>query len=192
MKSLKKITITLGILLIACFIFIQSLVIAAQFQYKPEKSDAILILGYALEDGLYPDEWLRLRLQKGLDLFNEGYGNYIIVSGGIGPTDQIPVAIAMKSWLLEREVPEDRILTEEKSNTTYENIVFSKEIMADKSIDSVVVVTNDFHIYRSMLIAKAHLPNCSGSPSYTNRFFKKLFSYIREDMAVVKYLFLRR
>ncbi|TYQ15331.1 UNVERIFIED_CONTAM: uncharacterized SAM-binding protein YcdF (DUF218 family) [Acetivibrio alkalicellulosi] len=192
MSNVKKSIIIFTLFLLCAFIVLHILVVSSSSFQEPEKSDSILVLGYGLIDGEYPDEWLEYRLKKGLELYNNGYGKYIIVSGGKGPKDNIPVAYAMKKWLVDKGVPVENILVEDKAINTYENIVFSKSLMELNDIKSVVVVTSDFHIFRSMLISRNHLENVSGASSHSEGFIKKTLSYIREDIAVLKYLIFKK
>ncbi|MDQ2087520.1 YdcF family protein [Herbivorax sp. ANBcel31] len=188
MGKVKKIILILSLIILCSFTILHMFVVFSSSFQEPLKSDAILILGFGLVDGEHPDEWLESRLSKGLTLYNEGFGEYIIVSGGKGPTDNIPVSYAMKNWLIEREVPKERILIEDKAVNTFENIILSKAIMNSKNLSSVVVVTSDFHLFRALKMSKDHFDNVSGVASNSEGFFKKTIYYLREDLAVLKYL----
>ncbi|MCX7748925.1 MAG: YdcF family protein [Clostridia bacterium] len=187
MKKTKKLFIAVVVFFLTSFTLFEAVIITAPYYYKPQKSDCILILGYALKDGYHPDEWLEMRLSKGLELFNRGFGEFIIVSGGKGPKDQIPVGESMRNWLLERGVPDNKIVVEDRSSTTFTNIDFSKKIIRDKEKKRVLVVTSDFHLFRSMLIAKDNLEYCSGASAPSSKPLKKTLSYIRESAAIIKY-----
>ncbi len=80
----------------------------------------------------------------------------IIVSGGQGPQEDIPEALAMKRYLTEKGVPEEKIIMEDKSTSTIENFRFSHEIMKEKGLSeaSVVFVTNGYHVYRGTYYAQ--------------------------------------
>lgn len=126
--------------LIILFLIIILLLITLQFAVFfyphfaiPRKSDSIVILGYALKDGLTPDNWLELRLKKGMELYNRGYSKTIIVSGGQGKKDKIPVSISMKRWLITNGIPESDIITEESSHSTDENFKYT-QILCKKTI----------------------------------------------------------
>ncbi len=162
-------------------------IIAKGDNYNPQKSDAILVLGYSLDDDQKPSIYLENRLEEALTLYNDGYAKNIIVSGGTGPTDAIPVAVAMKKWFIEKGIPSDLIFTETKSNNTYENFVFSKQICSSNNIDSVIVVTDDFHMYRSMLISDEFFNQTSGQESSMPLSPKKLLMYIKEPLSLAKY-----
>ncbi len=186
-NSKKYIPLVL-IFLIFSLIYIQLFITCiTKDVYTPIKSDVILVLGYSLEDDQTPSLFLEQRLETALDLYNNGYSDHIIVSGGIGPTDSIAVAESMKSWLIDNNVPRDVIITENTANNTYENFTFSKEICDANNFDSVIIVTSDFHMYRSMLMAKEFFPNFSGKSAIHDFSFKKLIMYLKEPLSIIKY-----
>lgn len=149
--------------------------------------DAIVVLGYSLDNGDTPSNYLVERMETALSLYTQGYAKNIIVTGGRGPTDNIPVAIAMKKWFIENGVPVDFIYTDTISNNTYENFVFAKEICKENGFESVLVVTNDFHMYRSMTICKEFFYDYSGYSSILPLSFKKITLYLKEPLSFIKY-----
>lgn len=78
----------------------------------------------------------------------------IIVSGGRGKGEEISEAVAMAGNLQSRGIPGERIFLEGRSTTTYENLMFSKKYIRDMACP-VILVTNNFHIYRALSIGKA-------------------------------------
>lgn len=79
----------------------------------------------------------------------------LIVSGGKGDDERVSEASAMASYLAERGFPADRLLLEDRSRNTEENLVFSKAIMDDLLPGArVTIVTSDFHAFRAALLAR--------------------------------------
>lgn len=79
----------------------------------------------------------------------------IVTSGGQGGDEAVPEARAMADYLLAAGVPDDRLLVEDRSTTTRENLLYSKEIMAGRDRDyRCVLVTNNFHAFRTALLAR--------------------------------------
>lgn len=189
----KKIIMTFKFLLAALifgFVFCQIQILYVANNITPEKADAILILGHALDSNSEPDEFLEERLIKGLEVYEKGLSNLIIVSGKQGPTDDKPVAEAMKIWLMDRGIKSENIIVEDNAGNTYENFKFSKQLNND--IDSIIVVTNDFHMYRSLLIGKEFYSEVSGAPAHLSWSSRKLINYIKEPFSIIKYyLFLK-
>lgn len=169
------------------FFYLQVKVVFRSNSFNPKPSDAIVILGHAMVDTYTPSPWLESRLQEGLYLYFNNYADKIIVSGGVGPTDNVPVAYGMKNWLVSRGVPIEYILVEDSSNNTYENFKYSKEVAYINNITSIIVVTNDFHMYRSIYISSKFFEYVSGSSAYTTFNFSKLLAYIKEPLSIIKY-----
>lgn len=120
-----------------------------------EKLDAIVVLGGGIMDKgtLRPTIELsaesRLRTLCGADLYQQGYAPKLLVTGGdtrifgSGPRE----AVAMKAWAIRLGVPAEAIVTEDRSRTTYENAVLSKEILGDRT--SILLVTSANHVPRA-------------------------------------------
>lgn len=113
----------------------------------------IIILG----SGLFGDKvppLLAQRLDKGWQIYDKFGGRpKIIVSGGRGSDELISEAQAMANYLIKKGLPEDAIILEDQSRTTYENLTFSKSLMdstiAQKGFS--LVVTNSFHALRAAI-----------------------------------------
>ena len=80
----------------------------------------------------------------------------IIPSGGKGPDETISEAAAMKQYLLDKGIPEDKILPEDQSTTTRENLIFSKKIIDSRPGGKrTALVTSNYHVYRCLVLAKS-------------------------------------
>ncbi len=191
-KKVKLLIYAIVVILIATFTTLFISCVDKSNDYDAVKSDAIIVLGYSLDDGENPSDFLIKRMETTLLLFNQGYAKNIIVSGGIGPTDTVPVAVSMKKWFIEKGVPSTLIFTESYSNNTYENFVYSKEICDENGFNDVIVVTNDFHIHRAMLIGSEFFTNISGEEAYVNKGFTKFTVYLKEPLSIVKYELLNK
>lgn len=100
-----------------------------------------------------PSEVLRRRLDKAVDYLNANPNTIAIVSGGQGSNEIISEAAGMRQYLLDAGIEEERILTEDKSTNTRENLAFSAKLL-DRENSRVVVVTNNFHVFRALRIAE--------------------------------------
>lgn len=124
------------------------------FLARPEKSDCIIILGCRVY-GTVPSPFLVARVEEGFRLYREGYGKYIIVSGGQGPGEDISEARAMKNYLVSRGVEESRVIIEDKSTSTFTNLRYAKQKMLDHDFDTAVVVSNKYHLARASIMARS-------------------------------------
>ena len=114
--------------------------------------DYIIVLGAQVrEDG--PSVVLKYRLDAAIDYLNENSDTVCIVSGGQGVNEPFSEAEGMAEYLMENGIDENRILLEDKSKNTVQNIQNSKEIM-EETYNGVGIVTNNFHVFRATQIAK--------------------------------------
>lgn len=115
-------------------------------------------------------------------------GTKVILSGGKGLREDITEAEAMRRYLIEKGISEKDMIIEDRSTNTIENIKFSKEII--KSIDKrgdikLAIVTNGFHVFRSLLIASREGFKAYGISSKTPPSVL-LKCYVREYFALIK------
>ena len=110
----------------------------------------------------------------------------VIVSGGQGKGEDITEGKAMEDYLASQGLSRNQIIKEEKSENTDENLRYSMYIIGNKS-DKVVIVSNNFHIYRAKKIAmKQGYKDVSGIGTKTV-LFTMPNCYLREAFAVIKY-----
>jgi uncharacterized SAM-binding protein YcdF (DUF218 family) len=124
-------------------------------------ADFVVVLGSGLRpDGGVPP-LLANRLERGREVWaalDRRAGSVrprLIVSGGKGDDERVPEASAMASYLTTRGFPADRLLLEDQSRNTEENLLFSKAIMDELRPGArAAIVTSDFHAFRSALLAR--------------------------------------
>lgn len=120
--------------------------------------DFVVVLGSRLFGSKVPP-LLASRLDRGRAAFDAatatGRTPEMITSGGRGPDEDVAEARAMADYLIARGVPENRIIVEDRSRTTLENLTLSKAIMEQRNPGyRCVVVTNNFHAFRAALTAR--------------------------------------
>ena len=145
--------------------------IAGKFNAKGEKNlDYIIVLGAQMrENG--PSPVLRYRLDEAIEYLDANPDTICIVSGGQGPNEPYPEAEGMAAYLIDNGIDSTRILLENTSQTTAENIENSKKLMKE-SYNGVGIVTNNFHMFRALRIAQAQgLRNVSGISADSNTLY---------------------
>ena len=156
-KTSGKITIiSVSILLIACIVYacVLSVFMYKAMNNKPENPKVIVVLGCKVR-GETPTRMLRRRLDTAIDALNKYPHCICIVSGGQGSNEVVAESYAMKKYLVEKGISKDRIIMEDKSTSTFENIKFSYEILDRMGYSrDITIVTDGFHQYRASLIAK--------------------------------------
>ena len=159
-RSFLAILIPLADLLLfyGTFLYLSYIIYAFFLNLFPVKKEpqTIIILGAGLFGDKVPP-LLAQRLDKGLAIYEKfNRKPVIIVSGGQGDDELISEAEAMTRYLMEKGVPADSILLENKSRTTFENLIFSKELIRVQGLeqDRVLLVTNSFHALRAGIYMK--------------------------------------
>lgn len=127
--------------------------IAGEFVSNGERDlDYIIVLGAQVrEEG--PSVVLRYRLDAAIEYLNENPDTICIVSGGQGANEPFSEAEGMSDYLIKHGIEQERILLEDKSANTVENIQNSKALM-EQPYNGIGIVTNDFHVFRAVQIAK--------------------------------------
>ena len=158
---------------------------------------AVIVLGAGL-NGEEVSPTLRYRLDAAYEYHLQNPNAYIVVTGGQGPADAIPEAVAMQRYLVEMGVPAHLILTESASANTQENFLFSIPLLEEKGItteDNIVYISNRFHNYRAGLYARLAGFSSSNALVASLSPILVLPCYFREVLAVLhfwltKYLWL--
>lgn len=104
----------------------------------------------------------KVRLPHAIRLFKDGRAPFLLLSGG-NEKDGETESARMKRIAIEQGVPEEKIITENLSTNTTENLIFSLGILSKEvglqNINSIIIVTVDFHMPRTLLLAKKFLPD---------------------------------
>ncbi len=127
--------------------------IISQFWVKPPADlDYIVVLGAQMKN-TGPSRVLQMRLDAAYDYLAANENAKAVLSGGQGPDEIMSEAQGMYNYLISRGISPERMILEDRSTNTYQNLTFSSEYL-DKENDKVAVVTNNFHIFRAKGIAK--------------------------------------
>ena len=118
-------------------------------QRKPSKShyDAIIVLGCRVQPDGTPSLALQARTRKAVELYNKGYADKIILTGGVGDYAPAESVAAMQYATAALNVDSSVFVLEQESTSTEENAEFAKK--AFPSGDTVLVVSDSYHILRS-------------------------------------------
>lgn len=133
------------------------------------RADAAIILGAAVY-GDEPSPVYRERLNHGITIYEEGYVDRLIVTGGCADGGTKSEAAVAKEYLMKEGIPEEAVLTEEKSAITQENLEYSKAIMEQMHMETAVVVSDPLHMKRAMLLAEDAGIRAYSSPTPTTMY----------------------
>jgi len=150
---IRKILTAILIIMAAAFIAVEAMIIIYGRKPYNDEADVIIILG-ARVYGRTPSPALSLRLEKALEYLESNQEGVIIVSGAKGRVEDVTEAFAMKRYLEARGISEDRIILEEESTNTFENIRNSLALLGGgQDRRKLLIISNNFHMLRAKLIA---------------------------------------
>ena len=147
--------------------------------------DYVIIHGAGLSGGERLTKLLAERVDKAMLVYRKDpTPPYLIPSGGKGSDEKISEAEAMKRYMLEKGIPADHILMEDRSATTFENLANSKKIIDAKGGRRyTALVTSNYHVYRALRYCKKVGLQCTGIGSHVALYYWPS-ALIREYIAV--------
>nr|WP_319489085.1 YdcF family protein [uncultured Caproiciproducens sp.] len=153
----------------------------------PQGDATVVVLGSKVS-GTVPSADLRVRIETAAAYLKSHPQAKCIVSGGQGKGELVTEASVMREYLVKDGIDTSRILTEDASVSTEENLKNSLVIVGQKGMNrNLAIVTDDYHQYRAGRIAAGlgitSYPVCAPTPWY-------IFSscYARELLALTNFL----
>lgn len=150
---------------------------------KKRNADYIVVLGAGLI-GSKVTPLLAARIERGIELLHYNPNAVLIMSGGQGSGEDIPESKAMAAYAVDKGMDMEKIIVEQKSVSTQENLRFSKELMS-KPEPKIVIVTTAYHVFRALLLAKQEGIRCAGFGAKTKWYFT-LNAFIREFVGYLR------
>lgn len=187
---MKKLKIFAGVLLVLGLIYFMTMhiLISSEIDNIPDyNADYAIILGARLYDDI-PSPSLILRLEKAIEYLRASPRTIAIVSGGQGKGESVSEAEAMRRYLEDRGIIPNRIIIEDKSTNTKENLKFSFEkakVNGAAEGASFLIVSSKYHLYRARLLAERIGFTADVLPSEVPPSVK-ISSWIREYLALGK------
>ena len=170
----------IGILLV---VILGLTILSAARTPEPENMEYYLVLG-AWVNGRQPSRALRKRLDKALSCAEKDPAARLILSGGQGDDEEISEAVCMRNYLTAAGVEEERLILEDRSTSTRENLLFSDQLTGCAS-SRCGIISNDFHICRVMKLARqAGYRDCYGIAAEGDSVME-LHYIVRESVALV-------
>lgn len=167
-------------------------IIRASFGAPDKTAEYVVVLGAKVrEDG--PSVSLMDRIQGAYAYLNTHPGVTAVVSGGQGPDEHMTEARCMFEELTAMGIPANRILLEEKSANTRENLMFSLDVIQAKTgtrPEKIAICSSEYHLLRAGMVAKSCGVESVGVPAKTSRTTQLINHCMREIAAVWKYAIL--
>lgn len=193
----KKIMKTIGVVIISCLLAGTASVLGVNGYVKavgkarmltPEEAakleniDCIVVLGCQVRPDGSLSDMLRDRLRRGVELYDNGVSSKLLMSGDHGTRYYNEVG-AMKEYAVEQGVPSEDIFMDHAGFSTYETVYRAKEVFGAKK---VVIVTQKYHLYRALYIAKQLGLEAYGVASDYNTYSGQSKRDVREFLARCK------
>lgn len=151
---------------------------------NPDKEEDYLyalILGAKVHEGGILSDMLRDRMDAGIALYQEGSVQKLLLSGdNSGKWGEVT---AMKEYAMQNGVPEADIIMDEEGFSTYESLSRAKQVYG---IEKLVIVTQKYHLYRALYIAKHMDITAVGCDAALHSYGGQLYREIREILARIK------
>lgn len=160
------------------------LIILLKGKTKAAGQKTIIVLGCSVK-GDKPSLSLIKRVDAAYDFLIKNKDSIAVLSGGQGPDENISEALCMYDMLIEKGIDKGRLLIEDKSTTTDENIRFSKKLILS---NEVAVATSEYHQLRANIICRRYGLNAFAQSSKTKLTILPTF-LLREILGIIKALF---
>lgn len=171
------------------FCSVMSVQMVRAMEHTPQTPETVIVLGCKVR-GTTPSAMLTRRLEAALAYLNEHEDVMCITTGGQGAGEDIPEGEAMKTWLVAHGIAESRILVDNTSADTHENIQNAAAILKEQGLgNEVVIITDGFHQYRASLMAKDAGLYATAYSARTNPLYVPTY-WVREWMALFELVIL--
>ena len=173
------------IIVLAYFIICNVIIHLYARQKAADNADTMVILGaQVMGNPAVPHPVLKGRLDKALVYLKNNPNTKVVVCGGQGEGEPATEASVMAGYLIDNGIDASRVYLEDKSTRTAQQFVYANKVLP---LGKTVVVTNDFHLLRSIMLAKRSgikdVSGLSAPLSFRNQW--NYVSLIREPLALI-------
>jgi uncharacterized SAM-binding protein YcdF (DUF218 family) len=146
-------------------------------------ADAVFVLGAAAY-GKNPSPVFRERINHAMNIYLARHCRYIILTGGKKFAEDLGEAVVARDYLVKNGIPVSDILLETSSNNTYENFLFSLPVISSRNINSIIIVSDPYHMKRASMIADDFKIVNYSSPTPTTMFnsFKRKMPFLLSEI----------
>ena len=162
-RAIVGLLVLCSLLLLGYLVYVSRQIAHESDLVEDHPADVIIVLGAAEYRGR-PSPVLKARLNHALVLYLKGLAAYILTTGGAGGDPDYTEGEVGRAYLTERGVPSEHILVEPEGTTTAQSLDAAAEIMHRMGMNSCVIVSDGYHIYRSKRILEAQHIKVYGSP----------------------------
>jgi vancomycin permeability regulator SanA len=189
----KLFYLALGLLLalVAAFLVTYRTIDGRSARDESRPADVILILGSAVWPNEQPSPSLRARTQRAIELYQDGYAPHLLLSGGLGRYGPEEAEV-MRRLATAAGIPEEALILDKEAHSTRESIEKAREISQQEGWATIIIVSDPFHMQRSLLMARDAGIMAFGAPALDSPTYtlpaRRLFYTSREVVALWWYL----
>ncbi|MGF7048412.1 uncharacterized SAM-binding protein YcdF (DUF218 family) [Paenibacillus sp. DS2015] len=186
-KALGKLAIVLIVIILVLISYLAYSIWSFGDKVELVKSDAAIVLGAAAWDG-EPSPVLRERINHAIWLYENGYVDTIIFTGGKGDGDQVAESEVARDYAISNNVDVEDILIETQSKITEENLKYAYDMATKHNLETFTIVSDPLHMKRATLMAKSMGMKTYSSPTQSSAYetlnskipyiFREVFFYI--------------
>lgn len=188
-KVLRRVLLAMAALAILGFGVLEAVIaVGARTEMRGEP-DVVVVLGAQVKPW-GPSVLLADRLDAAADYLKEHPELNVVVTGGQGPDEPSTEAAAMRDYLMEKGIAQERIWLEDEAHNTTQNLAYTKALLEKRGLDveetHLLVVSNGFHLTRVRMLAGRHGLDISTLAAPASHAPSRIQSYIREAPALIK------
>ena len=162
-----RVSAAIVVVLLLAWVVSMALVEQAGRRDEAQAADVIVVLGAAQYVGR-PSPVLRARVDHAVSLWKRGLAPTLILTGGTGVGDTTSEAAVARKYAMSKGVPDGAIVLEFKGRTTSESMRAVARIMEDREQESVILVSDPFHMLRLSILARRYGLEPYTSPTRTS------------------------
>lgn len=188
--------LVLAVLLVFCALL--GIVISGSHDEISGEPQMMVVLGCQVLPSGEPSVLLKNRLDTAATYLESHPDVNVIVSGGKGTNEVLSEAQSMKNYLIGLGIAEERIWLEDKATSTYENLLYSMEMIESEEYDlskGVLVVSNGFHLARTRMLWNRIFGGDSDLSTLAapcGHFGSMIWMHVREPLVFAKDFLARR
>ena len=156
-------------LLLGWTILLALRIVAAGEERSRRPAEVAIVLGAAIVSDR-PSPVFEQRIRHGVDLYRTGRVDKLLFTGGRASAGEAAEAIVARAWALRRGVPAEAIRIETVSQTTRQNLVEARRLMAKERLRSALIVSDPLHMKRALRMAEDLGIEAEASPTPTSRY----------------------
>lgn len=189
-KKIMKVGLLIVLAIVICTILInasvkkhgKSRLITIEEAAEQKNIDCVLVLGCLVKPNGNPSLMLEDRLEKGVELYQAGATTKIVMSGDHGQENYDEVN-TMKEYAIEKGIPSEDVFMDHAGFSTYESIYRIRDVF---EADKILIVSQEYHLYRALHIAKKLGIEAYGVPAKDKKYAGQTMRDFREVLARVK------